>query len=109
MVINQSIQPEFVGKPEEDTKAHVLRTIDWMDTQFCCRSRVKRFPLTLVGEVRLWYQSLHPFQGNWEELQEKFRTQFSKIGNSREQLFHSWRSFHHDKNTETIDAYVQRI
>ena len=35
--------------------------------------------------------------------------QFSKIGNSWEQLFHAWRFFHFDENTETIDAYVQRI
>ena len=31
-------------------------------------------------------------------------TQFSKVGNTKEQLFHSWRSFHYDENTETIDA-----
>ena len=27
----------------------------------------------------------------------------------QEQLFHVWRSFHYDENTETIDAYVNRI
>ena len=32
-----------------------------------------------------------------------------KIGNTREQLFHVWRSFHFDENTETIDAYVNCI
>ena len=31
------------------------------------------------------------------------------MGNTREQLFHSWRSFHFDENTETIDAYVMCI
>ena len=35
--------------------------------------------------------------------------QFSKIGNTRQQVFHVWRSFHFDENAETIDAYVQRI
>ena len=34
-----------------------------------------------------------------------FRQQYSK----REQLFHAWRSFNFDKNTETIDAYVTCI
>ena len=29
--------------------------------------------------------------------------------NTREQLFHMWRSFHFDENTETIDAYVHHI
>ena len=38
-----------------------------------------------------------------------FRQQYSKIGNTREQLFHAWRSFNFDENTETIDAYVTHI
>ena len=39
-----------------------------------------------------------------------FRQQYSKIGNTREQLFHAWRSFHfNEKHTETIDAYVHHI
>ena len=37
------------------------------------------------------------------------RQQYSKIGNTREQLFHAWRSFHFDENAELIDAYVNRI
>ena len=31
------------------------------------------------------------------------------IVNTREQLFHEWRSFSFDENTETIDAYVTHI
>ena len=38
-----------------------------------------------------------------------FRHQYSKIGNTREQLFHAWRSFYFDKNAETKDAYVHCI
>ena len=38
-----------------------------------------------------------------------FRQQYSKIGNTREQLFHAWGSFHFDENVETIDAYVHCI
>ena len=38
-----------------------------------------------------------------------FRQQYSKIGNTREQLFYACRSFHFDKNAETIDAYVNHI
>ena len=41
--------------------------------------------------------------------QNMFRQQYSKIGNTREQLFHAWRSFHFDENTETIDTYVNCI
>ena len=31
------------------------------------------------------------------------------MGNTREELFHAWRSFNFDENTETIDAYVTHI
>ena len=31
------------------------------------------------------------------------------LGNTREQLFHAWKSFHFDKNTETVDAYITCI
>ena len=52
------------------------------------------------------YESLRLINVDWLELQNIFRQQYSKIGNTREQLFHAWRSFHIDKNVETIDAYV---
>ena len=38
-----------------------------------------------------------------------FRQKYSKIGNTREQLFHTWRSFHFDEHTETIDTYLNHI
>ena len=71
--------------------------------------KVQRFCLTLLGEARLQYHSLEPINVNWQDLQNLFRKQYSKIGNTREQLFHAWRSFSFDKNTETIDAYLTHI
>ena len=70
--------------------------------------RVQRFCLTLLGEARLWYHSLEPINVDWQGLQN-FLQQCSKIGNTREQLFHAWRSFNFDENTETIDALVACI
>ena len=40
---------------------------------------------------------------------EHFKQQYSKIGNTREQLFHAWTSFHFDENVEMKDAYVNCI
>ena len=57
----------------------------------------------------MWYESLTLINVNWIGLQNIFRQQYSKIGNTREQLFHVWKSFHFDENTETIDAYVNCI
>ena len=51
-----SFKAEFSGKPEEDPEAHILRTIDWMDTHnLPPGQRAQRLPLILVGQVRLWY------------------------------------------------------
>ena len=44
----------------------------------------------------------------WLELQNQFRRQYSKFGNTREQLFHAWRLFPYDEHVETPDAYVTR-
>ena len=46
--------------------------------------KVQRFCLTLLGEARLWYHSLEPIDVNWHGLQNLFRQQYSKIGNTRE-------------------------
>ena len=71
--------------------------------------KVQRFCLTLVGEARYRYATLEPLVMTWPELQNMFRHQYSKIGNTSEQLFHAWRSFHYDENVETLDVYIIRI
>ena len=54
-----NFKPEFAGKPDEDAEAHLLNKNDWMDTHaFPEGVKVQRFCLTLVGEARLWYESL---------------------------------------------------
>ena len=60
-------KPEYAGKLEEDAEAHLLRMNDWMDTHdFQDQVKVQRFCLTLVGEARLWYESLRSITTNWE-------------------------------------------
>ena len=106
-----NFKPKFSGKPEEDAEAHLLCSNDWMEAHhFEEGIRVQRFCRTLLGEVRLWYHSLE-LLGNttWAQLQNLFRQRYSKLGNTCEQLFHTWRSFTFDENTETIDSYVIRI
>ena len=72
--------------------------------------KVQRFCLTLLGEARLWFHSLESLEGTtWPQLQNLFRHRYSKLGNTHEQLFHAWRSFTFDENTETIDSYVIQI
>ena len=100
-------KPEFSGKPEEDAESHLFSTRDWMEAHnFPDRDKVRHFCLTLIGEARLWYESLALLDDDWPALQNKFRWQYSKIGNTPEKLFHAWRTFKFDENTDMIDSYV---
>ena len=81
---------EFSGKPEEDAESHLLSTRDWMEAHnFPEGEKVRHFRVTLIGEARLWYESLALLDNAWPTLQNKFRWQYSKIGNTPEQLFHA--------------------
>ena len=103
-------KPEFSGKPEEDVESHLLSTRDWMEAHnFPEGEKVRCFRVTLIGEARLGYESLAPLDNDWPALQNKFRWQYSKIGNTPEQLFHAWRTFKFDKNTDSVDSYVLRM
>ena len=105
-------KPYFSGKQEEDAEANLLRTNDWMMTHdFPDDHKVRRFCLTLLGEAKLWYETLNTQQQqlDWAGLQECFRQQYSKFGNTREQYFHAWRSFHFDEATDTVDGYIQKV
>ena len=80
-------KPQFAGKPDEDVEAHHLRTNYWMDTHaFPEGVKVWRLCLMLVGEATLGYESLKPIDLDWNGLQDQFRQQYSKIGNTREQV-----------------------
>ena len=83
-------KPEISGKPEEDAESHLLSTRDWMEAHNLTEGeKVRCFHVTLIGEARLWYESLAPLDNDWPALQNKFRWQYSKIGNTPEQLFHA--------------------
>ena len=103
-------KPEFSGKPEEDAESHLLSTRDWMEVHnFPEGEKVRHFCMTLIGEARLWYELLALLDNDWPALQNKFRWQYSKIGNTPKQLFHAWRTFKFDENTDSIDSYVLRM
>ena len=71
-------------------KAHLLRANDWINTKgFPEGVKVHKYSLTIVGEARLWYESPRPITLDWNDLQNQFRQQYVKIGNTREPLFHA--------------------
>ena len=93
-----NFKPEFLGKPDEDAEAHLLCSNDGMNAHcFVEGVKVQRFCLTLLGKARLWYHPLEPINVDWPKLQNLFRQRYSKVGNTREQLFHMRRSFNFDE------------
>ena len=91
-------------------EAHLLRTNDWMETHdFPNDKKVRTFCLTLMGEARLWYETLRAVQLDWDALQECFQQQYSKFSSTREQYFYVWRLFHYDENTDTTDSYIGKV
>ena len=98
-------KPEFSGKPEEDAEAYLLRTNDWMDThQFQAGVKVLS-NFSWRNKIMVWISKTHKCR----LLQNQFRQQYSKIGNTRQQIFHVWCSFHFDENSETLDTHVTCI
>ena len=88
----------------------MLRTNDWIEAQnFPEAAKVQRFCLTRTGEARLWYETLRPIEVDLTGLQECFRQQYSKFGITKEQLFHVWRSFRYDENSDTTDSHISKI
>ena len=71
--------------------------------------KVDRFCLTLLGEARLWYETLNPDTIDWPTLKNAFRQQYSKLGHTPEQYFYQWRSFYFDENVDDFDLYVTRV
>ena len=100
-----------MGKPEEDAEAHLLHSNDWMNAHhFNDDVKIQRFCLTPLGAARLWFHSLELLEDTtWPQLQDLFRQRYSKLGSTHEQLFHAWRSFTFNENTETIDSYVIQL
>ena len=51
-------------------EVHLFCTDDWMSTHnFNEEDKVQRFCLTLLGEARLWYETLNPTANDWLALQ----------------------------------------
>ena len=67
---------------------------------------MQRFPLTLAGEGTNQFILFKVIERNCKK---GFGLKFSKLGNTRENLFHAWRMFHFNENVESIDSYEQRI
>ena len=65
--------------------------------------------MTLIGEARLWMNHWLHLTMTGLPYKTSSGGKYSKIGNTPEQLFHAWRMFKFDENTDSIDSYVLRM
>ena len=71
-------------------------------------TKSKEFCLTLVGEARLWYESLKSIALDWNGLQ----TQYSAVFKNRKHqriVISCMEIISLDKNSVTLDSYVTHI
>ena len=65
---------KFSGKLEEDVESHLLSTRDWMEAHnFPEGEKVRHFRVTLIGEARLWYESLALLDNDWPHLTKQIQ------------------------------------
>ena len=75
-------KPDFFRKTQRRCGSTLTERNDWMTTHdFPEDQKVRRFCLTILGEAMLWYETLNAPQQQltWEDLQDRFRQQYSKI------------------------------
>ena len=76
-------KPEISGKKKKMQKPIFSEQMTgWRPTISPEIAKIQRFCLTLTGEARLWYESLRHIVIDWRGLQEQFRQQYMKFGNT---------------------------
>ena len=65
------------------------------------------FNISRRGRVMVWIIKTYKFRLKW--VTKSVLRSIHKIGNTREQLFYAWRSFHFNENAETLDSYTTCI
>ena len=104
------MKPEFAGKPDEDVETHLLRMNDWMDThQFQEGVKVQHFLSNISRGNTIMVQIITTYKCRLDHVTKSIQPTIFKDGNTREQLFHAWGSFHFNANTETLDSHVTYI
>ena len=83
-----NVKPEFSGKPD-NAEANLLCSNDWMNAHhFNNDVKVQRFCCTLLGEARLWYQSLRALRRHNMATTTEFIQRYSKLGNTHSYFMH---------------------
>ena len=113
--IRKRIQaPLFKGTIGEHPEPHLLRAVDWFDSQGIQRDldKVYNFKHTLDGEAREWYADYVKQQDvvpPWNKLINKFSRYYSSQGRGEKNLHEAWRKMTFTPETDDIEVFIRDI
>ena len=111
--IRKRIQaPLFKGTIGERPEPHLLRTVDWFDSQGIRRDldKVYNFKHTLDGDAREWYADYFKQKGavpTWKTLINAFSKYFSTQGREEKNLHDAWRKLTFTPDTDDIEVFIR--
>ena len=113
--IRKRIQaPFFKGNIGECPEPHLLRAVDWFDSQGIRRDidKVYNFKHTLDGEAREWYAD-YARQTDvippWKTLINDFSQYYSSQGRGEKNLHKAWRNMSFTPATDDIEIFLRDL
>ena len=113
--IRKRIQaPTFKGTIGEHPEPHLLRSVDWFDSQGIRRDvdRVYNFKHTLDGDAREWYADYIGQMDEippWNMLINQFSRCYSTQGRGEKNLHEAWRKMTFTPETDDIEVFIRDI
>ena len=113
--IRKRIQaPLFKGTIGEHPEPHLLRAVDWFDSQGIRKDldKVYNFKHTLDGEAREWYADYMGRQARvppWKTLINEFSRYFSSQGRCEKNLHEAWRKITFNPETDDVETFLRDI
>ena len=113
--IRKRIQaPIFKGTIGECPEPHLLRAVDWFDSQGIRRDvdKVYNFKHTLDGEAREWYAD-YARQADvippWKTLINDFSRYYSSQGRGEKNLHEAWRNMSFTPATDDVEVFLRDL
>ena len=113
--IRKRIQaPIFKGMIGERPEPHLLRAVDWFDSQGIRRyiDKVYNFKHTLDGEAREWYAD-YARQADiippWNTLINDFSQYYSSQGRGEKNLHEAWRNMSFPPATDDVEVFLRDL
>ena len=101
--------PIFKGEKGEDPTTHTLLMKDWKEhCEYTKTILATKFPLSLRGKARLWYDDL-PKDLSYNELEERFILKYNSTCHVKRDLAMTWESLKFDHTKQEIMDFIRQV